>query len=122
MAQISHLLTATVALCAAPLGQQVSPPPDPDESMRQDRPGLEPEPTPAGPFAQQAGFSLLPKTQPTLMPYLATVNLYGDSCTEAGALVTGDPLSAAAQSVKTALAQYGVNYAIWQSYDFVAMS
>ena len=90
--------------------------------MRQDRPGLEPEPTPVGPFEKQAGFSLMPTTQPTLMPYLATVNLYGDSCTQAGALVTGDPLSAAAQSVKTALAQYGVNYAIWQSYDFVAMS
>ena len=122
MAPISHVLTASVALCTAPLAQQVPPPPDPDESMRQGRPGLEPEPAPVGPFEKQAGFSLLPKTQPTLMPYLATVNLYGDSCTVDGALVTGDPLSAAAQSVKTALAQYGVNYAIWQAYDFVAMS
>lgn len=122
IAPISNFLAAALALCVAPQAQQAPPPPDPDEAMKQDRPGTEPEPETDGPFAQQPGFSLLPKTPPTMMPYLATVNLYGDSCTQAGALITGDPLSNAAQIVKTALAQYGVNYAIWQSYNFVAMS
>ena len=104
-----------------------SPPPttvqdvDPDQSMKQDRPESEAEPL-AGPFAQQQGFSLFPKEQPKLMPYLANVNLYGDSCLQKDAVISGDPLSIAAEGVKKAMAGYGINYAIWQSYNFVAMS
>jgi hypothetical protein len=77
----------------------VAPPPppttvqdvDPDQSMKQDRRETEAEPL-AGPFAQQQGFSLFPKEQPKLMPYLASVNLYGDSCLQKDAVISGDPL------------------------------
>jgi porin len=95
-------------------------PNDPDEAMKQDRPGLLDEngnPPPLGP-----GLHLFPKDQPTLMPYLASANLYGNSCLQSDALIMGDPLSLAAQKVKTELSLYGINYAVWQSYDFSAMS
>ena len=125
MAPISCLLGVTAVLCPAPQTPQTPQAPQepqPDEAMKQRGDGLNPLPEEAGPFAKQPPFSLMPKTQPTLMPYLATVNLYGDTCLQTDAVITGDPISNAAQSVKTALAQYGVNYAIWQSYNFVAMS
>ena len=94
---------------------------DPDEGMRQGRPETEAEPL-AGPFAQQPGFALFPKEQPKMMPYLATVNLYGDSCIQKDALISGDPISQAAEDVKKAMAGYGINYVIWQSYNFAAMT
>ena len=111
---------------APPVAKPPVPPPseqdvDPDRGMKQDRPEAEAEPL-AGPFAKQQGFALFPKEQPAMMPYLATVNLYGDSCIQQDAVITGDPISLAAEGVKKAMAGYGINYAIWQSYNFVAMS
>lgn len=73
-------------------------------------------------LGQSAPDAPAPRAQPELMPYLASTNLYGSTCLQEDALIQGDPLSAAAQAAKTMLAGHGVNYAIWQSYDFVAMS
>jgi len=91
---------------------------DPDRAMRQEGP----DDDAAGPFADQPAFKLFPAEQPKLMPYLASTTLYGDQCLQQGALIAGDPLSLAAQAVKTELAKYGVNYAIWQSMSYSAMS
>jgi hypothetical protein len=57
-----------------------------------------------------------------MMPYLAAANLYGNTCLQSGALVEKDPVSDAAQAVKTALSEYGINYGLWQSYDFVGVT
>ena len=107
---------------AAPPAPSTQPPPglpeDPDQAMRQKGTAEE---TP-GPFAAQPGFTLFPSKPPEMMPYLASANLYGSTCLQEGALLTGDPLSLAAQAVKTELAKYGVNYAIWQSMSYSAMS
>jgi porin len=116
-----HGPAAWAAACAATAACAQAPPPEvpdePDRAMRQEAESAAP-----GPFAAQPGFTLFPSKAPTMAPYLATVNLYGDQCLQSGALVTGDPLSIAAQAVKTELAKVGITYAIWQSYDFVAMS
>lgn len=97
-----------------------APPPgtDPDRAVRQEGPESEQ----AGPFADQPGFRLFPSEQPKLMPYLASTTLYGNQCLQEGAWITGDPLSLAAQAVKTELSKYGINYAIWQSMSFSTMS
>ena len=124
-------LAAALATCpapaqdaepAAPAASSAPPPPglpeDPDQAMRQKGTAEETQ----GPFAAQPGFTLFPSKPPEMMPYLASTTLYGSTCLQEGALVTGDPLSHAAQAVKTELARYGINYAIWQSFDFTAMS
>ena len=113
---IASLAAGWLACAAASAQDAVQ---DPDRAMRQEEGDQGP---PEGPFADQPGFALFPGKQPKMAPYLATVNLYGDQCLQSGALVSGDPLSAAAQAVKTELAKVGITYAIWQSYDFVAMS
>lgn len=116
-------MTAIASMCCLALAQAAQPPQaglpgDPDQAMKQKgTPGQE-----AGPFASQPGFTLFPSEPPEMMPYLASANLYGSTCLQKDALLTGDPLSLAAQAVKTELAKYGINYAIWQSYDFTAMS
>lgn len=112
---------AAIAVLAATLGRQpqASPPDGTDRALKQEEPGAPAE----SPFPVPIrGSELFPKAQPELMPYLASVNLYGSTCLQEDALLQGDPLSAAAQAVKTAMAGLGINYAIWQSYDFVAMS
>jgi porin len=68
------------------------------------------------------GMRWFPADIPQLMPYLAASNQVGGSCLQTGALIASDPISDAAQAVKTELAKYGVNYAIWQAYNFSAMS
>ena len=86
----------------------------------QDAPPADVPPPPALPAP--SGLQLFPAKPPEMMPYLASVNLYGCTCLQENAAVMGDPLSLAAQAVKTELAKVGINYAIWQSYDFVAMA
>jgi porin len=127
---------AAAAVARASGAQAPAEPRDPDDAMRQRGLGevAEPpdpaapaapataEPPAEGPFAQQPGFTLFPSKAPTMAPYLSTVNLYGDQCLQKDPLLSGDPLSLMAQAVKTELAKVGITYAIWQSYDFVAMS
>jgi porin len=137
MHRLRHALPFVAALLAATAGtsraqQQVPAATDePDQAMRQETDpfgtqgqadAAPAEPAADGPFAQQPGFSLFPTSAPKMAPYLATVNLYGDQCLQKDSLLTGDPLSLMAQAVKTELAKAGITYAIWQSYDFVAMS
>lgn len=64
----------------------------------------------------------MPPREPTLAPYLATVNLYGAECLAPDALIGADPLSSAAQWAKTQLAQHGITYRLNNSYTFEAMS
>ena len=100
-----------------------------DESMRQagtaeelaEQASAPPNEGP-GPFAAQPGFKLFPTEPPRMMPYLAQANLYNSDCLREGALVEHDPVSEAAQAVKTALAGIGINYAFWQSYTFAGQS
>ena len=63
-----------------------------------------------------------PAEQPKLMPYLASTNLLDADCLEPGGLVAQDPLSDAAQAVKTSLGELGINYALWQAYAFVGVT
>ena len=129
-------LTALIAAVAA---QSAAPPDTPrpvpappvaeDRSMRQAGPdtaaqALERslEDGPPKPLPEQLGLRLFPTEQPRMMPYLASANLYGSECLQSGALVEKDPVSDAAQAVKTALAAYGINYGLWQSYDFVGVT
>ncbi len=122
----------TIILLALASPQAKDPPPvEPDEALKQSGAGAATQPPPVGPAEGELGrqldkarqgFELFPKEQPTLMPYLAEANTYGNQCLQGDALLKGDPLSAAAQAVKTALSQLGFNYSLWQSYDFVAMS
>ena len=90
---------ATAAPQAVP-GSGQAPDGDPDRAMRQaDAGAAAPDAADQAPFAAQPGFALFPGKQPKMAPYLATVNLYGDQCLQSGALVSGDPISAAAQAV-----------------------
>ncbi len=68
------------------------------------------------------GMRWFPKETAEIMPYLAASNQVGGDCLHQGALFDGDPVSNAAQAVKNAFAEYGINYAIWQAYDFSALS
>jgi porin len=70
----------------------------------------------------EPGLRLFPTEQPFMMPYLASANLYGNTCLQEGALIASDPLSEGAQAVKTALSEIGFNYGLWQSYDFVGVT
>jgi len=135
-------MSIAAAAIAAALGQAAPAPPPPgaqpqagtapveqDRSMRQAGPKeaerqLESslEQGPAKPLPEQLGLRLFPTEQPRMMPYLAAANLYGNTCLQSGALVEKDPVSDAAQAVKTALSQYGINYGLWQSYDFVGVT
>ncbi len=63
-----------------------------------------------------------PAQEPTLAPYLSNLNMYGTNCLNPGALIESDPMSQAAQWVKTELAKAGINYRLDQSYTFAAMS
>jgi porin len=130
---LSALIAAVAAQSAAPPPDTSRPVPVPpvaeDRSMRQAGPdeaaqALERslEEGPPKPLPEQLGLRLFPTEQPRMMPYLASANLYGSECLQSGALVEKDPVSDAAQAVKTALAAYGINYGLWQSYDFVGVT
>ena len=69
-----------------------------------------------------AAIAQAPAEPPKLMPYLASTNLLDADCLEPGGLIAQDPISDAAQGVKTALAGLGINYALWQAYAFVGVT
>jgi porin len=126
---IAAAMLAAVAAQAAPSPPAGPPPVAEDRSMRQAGPdaaaqALERslEEGPPKPLPFQPGLRLFPTDQPRMMPYLAAANLYGNTCLQSGALVEQDPVSDAAQAVKTALSEYGINYGLWQSYDFVGVT
>jgi porin len=75
--------------------------------------------SPAAPVLRWEWF---PAREPALAPYLASVNQYGAECLQAGALVPADPVSDAAQWVKTELARHGITYRLDNSCTFAAMS
>ncbi|MFO0963768.1 MAG: carbohydrate porin [Phycisphaerales bacterium] len=120
--------TTTALLLALGLAQ-AAPPDNPDEALKQAGPGeavneplTESSASLAQAWATLQGTKFFPSTPPKLMPYLDEANIYGSECLKKDALFTGDPLSAAAQQLKTALAQVGFTYSLWQAYDFTAMS
>lgn len=84
------------------------------------------QPTPPTAVPPQAAPALqwdwFPAAEPHLAPYLASLNMYGSNCLAQDSLIPSDPLSEAAQWVKTELARYGINYRLNQSYSFAAMS
>ncbi|MFO0873901.1 MAG: carbohydrate porin [Phycisphaerales bacterium] len=71
--------------------------------------------------ARGPGFEFLPTTPAKLAPYLSFVNTISDTALQPGALVPSDPVSSAAQWVKTELAKVGLRYVLRQSYTFAAM-
>lgn len=125
---------AIIAGSVAQAGPSQNPPTLPagtvqDESMRQGgtadalREQASPPPNEGpGPFERQPGFHLFPTEPARMMPYLAQANLYNSDCLKEGAVFEHDPLSEAAQAVKTALASIGINYALWQSYTFAGQT
>ncbi len=57
-----------------------------------------------------------------LMPYLQMAGRFGANALKPGALVESDPVSNAAQALKTELAKIGVRYSFDQALVFAAMS
>ena len=135
MAFAAVLTAAALCQSAAPPGEPPPPagapaaPVVPDRSMRQAGPAeaaraLEEslEQGPPRELAIRPGVRMFPVEQPRMMPYLASANLVGNQCLQSGGLIEQDPVSDAAQAVKNALSEYGINYGLWQSYDFVGVT
>jgi porin len=80
--------------------------------------GAQDAPAAPGPLAWQ----WIPKSEAKLAPYLEGVNTWGSECLQPGSLFASDPVSDAAQAVKTALAEVGIFYRLDNSYSFIAMS
>lgn len=111
-------MLSTTAILAAALTQQAAPPaavPDAHEAT----------PIPAPPPAAEPAplkWEWFPATPPTLAPYLANINQMSASCLNAGGVIQNDPISQAAQAVKTELAKYGITYQLYQSAALSVMS
>lgn len=65
---------------------------------------------------------LFPSQPQKLMPYLDSVFILGNKCKEPGALIERDALSDAAQRVKSAASQVGINYDLTLSFNYVGIS
>jgi len=64
---------------------------------------------------------LFPSHPQKLMPYLDSIFIFGNKCKEAGSLIESGPLSNAAQRVKTAASQIGINYDLTLSFNYASI-
>jgi hypothetical protein len=76
----------------------------------------------AGSKVNQADWQWLPATPPTLMPYLANLDEYGNTAIQPGAVFSGDPLSRYPQSAKYWLSSQGLRYNFYQSVTLVSLT
>jgi hypothetical protein len=70
----------------------------------------------------KAGREWFPTTPPTLMPYPANLDEYGNTAIQQGAVWQSDPLSRVAQAGKYALSEAGLRYSYYQSLTMVSMT
>ncbi len=63
-----------------------------------------------------------PATPPTLMPYLANLDEYGNTAIQPGAVIPDDPLSRYPQAAKYWLSDQGLRYNFYQSVTLVSLS
>ena len=60
--------------------------------------------------------------QPGLAPYLSSLDEYGNTAVQPGALIADDPVSAAAQRLKYALSNRGFYYLLAQGFGYVSLT
>ncbi|MCD8071400.1 MAG: carbohydrate porin [Akkermansiaceae bacterium] len=63
-----------------------------------------------------------PSSAPKMMPYLDGTYIFGNTCIEPGALIDEDLLSTAAQKVKTAASDIGLQYSLKHGYNYTGVS
>jgi porin len=63
-----------------------------------------------------------PRTPPVLMPYLGSLDDFGNTAVQDGALIPIEPQSLLAQQAKYALSDLGLRYGLWQSFTMVSMT
>ncbi len=69
------------------------------------------------------GFQFFPATPPPLMPYLASLDDYGNTAFRPGALFPSfEPLEGPVQGAKYWLSDYGFRYSLQQTATFVSMT
>jgi len=61
-------------------------------------------------------------TPPDMMPYLANLDEYGNTAIQPGPLVTIEPFSAGAQSLKYWASEVGLRYSLYQSLTMISMT
>ncbi len=72
--------------------------------------------------AEQQEFRLFPRAQPRLMPYLASMDEFGNTAANPGALVPVFPLESLVQGVKFELSEIGIRYSLQQTFTYVTLS
>lgn len=73
--------------------------------------------------ANTAGFQFFPAHRPSLMPYLASQDDYGNTAIRPGALFSSfAPLEDPVQGAKYWLSEYGFRYSLQQSVTYVSMT
>ena len=70
----------------------------------------------------KTGREWFPVTPPVLMPYLGSLDEFGNTAVQDGALIPLDPHSMLAQQGKYALSELGYRYTLWQSFTVVSMT
>ncbi len=70
----------------------------------------------------KSGREWFPDTPPILPPYLANVDEYGNTAIQSGALWPTDPVSPVVQAGKTAVADAGLRYILYQSLTMMSMT
>ena len=68
------------------------------------------------------GFRFFPARRPTLMPYLASQDEYGNTAIRPGALFFLTPLEGPVQDGKYRLSEYGFRYSLEQTLTFVSLT
>lgn len=96
---------------------EIEPPSDPRTRGRHSEPALHLPPSHIEPSD-----SLFPQTLRPLQPYLQMANKFGTNALKPGALIDSDPMSSAAQDVKTALSKIGLRYSFDQNIVMSAQS
>jgi porin len=72
--------------------------------------------------ASTTNFQFFPASPPTLMPYLASQNEYGNTAIRPGPLFFFVPLEEPVQAGKYWLSEYGFRYSLEQTFTYVTMS
>jgi porin len=70
----------------------------------------------------KTGREWFPATPPALAPYLGSLDDFGNTAIQPGALIPIEPQSLLAQQVKYAASEIGLRYGLWQSLTLVTMS
>ena len=68
------------------------------------------------------GFQFFPAAPPPVMPYLASVDEYGNTAIHPGALFYFNWLEGPVQDAKYWLSEYGFRYSLQQTFTFVSMT